>query len=69
MGKATVYKKRPPECGYTEEELYNLYCKFCNRRNALRILSDLMGFANKEYARETFERFKKRRGVNENQLC
>lgn len=69
MGDVTAYKKRPPERGYTEEELYNLFCKFCNQRNALRILADLMGYADTEYARETFERFKKRRGVNENQRC
>lgn len=65
----TTNKKITPEPGYTDEELYNFFCKFYDRRNALRILADLMGFSDKENARETFDRFKKRRGANENKRC
>jgi len=68
MGELTADRKAKIEPGYTEEELYNLFCKFHNQRGALQILSDLMGYANKEYARETFECFMKRKAgrLNEN---
>lgn len=49
------------ESGYTEEELYNLYCKFHDKRGALRLLADFMGVTSSEYAREMFERFKLRK--------
>lgn len=49
------------EPGYTEEELYDLFCKFYKHRGALRILSELMGYSHKEYARGTYERFMARK--------
>lgn len=50
-----------PERGYTEEELYNIYCKFHDKPGALRLLADFMGVTNSEYAREMFEKFKLRK--------
>ena len=54
-------KPKVLESGYTEEELYNLYCKFHDKRGALRLLTDFMGVTESEYAREMFERFKLRK--------
>lgn len=49
------------ETGYTEEELYNLFCKFYDRPGALRLLADFMGVTKNEYAQEMFDKFKKRK--------
>lgn len=49
------------ERGYTEEELYNIYCKFHDKPGALRLLADFMGVTQSDYARELFEKFKKRK--------
>lgn len=49
------------EPGYTEEELYNIFCKFHDKPGALRLLADFMGVTDSEYARSMYERFKLRK--------